>query len=218
MKTKVYDNGRWTNWLFLMFLLAFVGSILPLGPGDSPPSLSLAKTNPLGGQTQNAAAPVQSEGLHGADGGSSVYPAAADVTEQVSELEQIQQMYESMEVVATGYYAGRESTGKDPGHPQYGITYSGIEVRRDPNSVSTIAADLNTFPLGTLLYIPGYGYGIVTDIGGAIQGNKIDLYFHTKDDVYNKWGKKTLDVYIIKRGDGKVTEEMMLDLSETYKG
>lgn len=217
MKTKVYDNGRWANWLSLFFLLAFVGSVYSMERGELFPTLSLAKHN-LGDQTEMSVPPAQSDDQHALEVESSVRPATVDVTEQVSELEQIQQIYESVEVVATGYYAGWESTGKDPGHPQYGITYSGVEVRRDPNSISTIAADLNTFPLGTLLYIPGYGYGVVTDIGGAIQGNKIDLYFHTKDDVYTKWGKKTLDVYIIKRGDGKVTEEMMLDLSETYKG
>lgn len=45
-------------------------------------------------------------------------------------------------VVATGYTAGYESTGKRPNHPDYGITYSGVKVRRDKKTVSTIAADL----------------------------------------------------------------------------
>src|SRR5690625_2945875 len=89
--------------------------------------------------------------------------------------------YERVTVTATGYTAGPESTGKREDHPEYGITYSGVEVTRD--LYSTIAADLDVFPLGTILYIPDYGYGVVTDIGGAIKGNKIDLYFETVEDV-----------------------------------
>jgi 3D (Asp-Asp-Asp) domain-containing protein len=118
-----------------------------------------------------------------------------------------------IEVTATGYYAGPESTGKDEGHPQYGITYSGVKVRKD--HVSTIAADPKVLPLGTILFIPGYGYGVVADTGSAIKGNKIDLYFDTKDDVFDLWGKKTLQVAVLKEGEGKVTEQMLDDLNAT---
>jgi 3D (Asp-Asp-Asp) domain-containing protein len=116
-----------------------------------------------------------------------------------------------VQVVATGYYPGVESTGKGKNHPQYGITYSGVKAVR--NIYSTIAADLKTFPLGTVLYIPGYGYGIVADIGSAIKGNKIDLYFDTIEDVYQKWGKKTVDVYVVQKGNGVVTEAMLKELN-----
>ena len=116
-----------------------------------------------------------------------------------------------VEVVATGYYAGIESTGKSEGHPQYGITYSGAKVVRD--QYSTIAADLNLFPLGTILYIPGYGYGVVADIGSAIKGNIIDLYFDTKEDVFAEWGKKNVNVFVVKRGDGLVTDAMLEKLN-----
>ena len=115
--------------------------------------------------------------------------------------------YEKVRVLATGYTAGIESTGKDSSHPEYGITYSGVYVRRD--IYSTIAADINIFPIGTVLYIPGYGYGVVSDIGSAIKGYKIDLYYETVDEVYNEWGKKHVDVYVIKRGNGKVNEQML---------
>lgn len=122
---------------------------------------------------------------------------------------------QQMEVVATGYYAGVESTGKDENHPEYGITYSGVKVRRD--MVSTIAADLSVFPLGTILYIPGYGYGVVADIGSAIKGNIIDLYFDTKEDVFDLWGKKTVTVDVIERGQGKLSEETLDQLNKAYK-
>lgn len=120
--------------------------------------------------------------------------------------------YGTERVTATGYTAGAESTGKTPNHPGYGLTYSGVKVKRD--LYSTIAADLNVFPLGTILYIPDYGYGVVADIGGAITGNKIDLYFDTLDEVYNDWGKKELDVYVVQKGSGKVDEEVLQTLNE----
>ena len=127
--------------------------------------------------------------------------------------EQLQTM-ETAEVIATGYTAGYESTGKTPDHPEYGITYSGIRVRRD--HLSTIAADLTKFPLGTVLWIPDYGYGIVSDIGGAIKGEKIDLYFETEEDVYRHWGKKKIKVYIVEKGTGELTEEMFGEKMEAY--
>jgi len=109
-----------------------------------------------------------------------------------------------VEVVATGYTAGVESTGKRPGHPLYGITYSGVKVRRD--QVSTIAADTRIFPIGTLLYIPGYGYGVVADTGSAIKGKRIDLYFETIKQVYEQWGKRTVHVEVLRIGTGKLSQ------------
>ncbi|WP_028546069.1 3D domain-containing protein [Paenibacillus taiwanensis] len=123
------------------------------------------------------------------------------------------QVEKEVTVVATGYTAGIESTGKKPGHPEYGITYSGVKVRRD--YVSTIAADLSVFPLGTILYIPGYGYGIVADIGSKIKGKKLDLYFDTTKQVYKQWGKKEVEVQVIQLGQGKVTEKWLNQLNET---
>lgn len=120
--------------------------------------------------------------------------------------------YSSTTVVATGYTAGAESTGKTPDHPQYGVTYSGVPVKRD--LYSTIAADLEVFPIGTILFIPGYGYGVVADKGAAIQGNKIDLYYETVEDVYSEWGKKEVEVYVIEEGNGELTEEALNNLNE----
>lgn len=122
------------------------------------------------------------------------------------------EQYPSTTVLATGYTAGYESTGKTPDHPAYGITYSGVKVRRD--LYSTIAADPDVFPIGTILYIPGYGYGVVADTGSAIDGKEIDLYYPTVEAVYKKWGKKKVEVYIIKKGNGTLTEQMLNNLNE----
>ncbi|MGM9925533.1 MAG: 3D domain-containing protein [Bacillus sp. (in: firmicutes)] len=120
--------------------------------------------------------------------------------------------YEKVKVVATGYTAGAESTGKTPSHPAYGVTYSGVKVKRD--LYSTIAADLSVYPLGTILWIPGYGYGVVADKGGAIKGNRLDLYYETVADVYNEWGKKELEVYVVQKGIGRITEAELAALNE----
>jgi 3D (Asp-Asp-Asp) domain-containing protein len=122
--------------------------------------------------------------------------------------------YTATEVIATGYFAGKESTGKNPGHPEYGVTFSGLKVQRNKNSLSTIAADPTVFPIGSVLYIPGYGYGVVADTGSAIKGNRIDLYFETKDQVYKEWGKKTLHVFVVKKGEGKITTVMWNQLED----
>lgn len=113
--------------------------------------------------------------------------------------------FDVVEVTATGYTAGVESTGKTPDHPQYGITFSGVKVRRDV--FSTIAADRKVFPIGTVLHIPGYGYGVVADTGSAIKGKKIDLFYHTTKEVYDEWGKKKVKVRVIYKGKGKLNEK-----------
>ncbi|KUP05361.1 hypothetical protein Q75_12630 [Bacillus coahuilensis p1.1.43] len=123
--------------------------------------------------------------------------------------------YQQTKVVATGYTAGYESTGKTEGHPEYGITYSGVKVKRD--LYSTIAADLTVFPIGTILFIPNYGYGVVADKGSAIVGNKIDLYYDTVEEVYNEWGKQTVDVYVVEWGNGKLSEDELKALNEAQE-
>ena len=76
-----------------------------------------------------------------------------------------------------------------------GITATGINVRQNPN-MKLIAVDPNVIPLGTKVYVDGYGYAIAGDTGGAIKGNKIDLLMPTKQDAY-RWGVKTVKIRIV---------------------
>ncbi|MBE3549899.1 MAG: 3D domain-containing protein [Brockia lithotrophica] len=110
-------------------------------------------------------------------------------------------------VVATAYTEGRESTGKSPGHPAYGVTASGVKVRRD--RFSTIAADPREFPFGTVLFIPGYGFGVVADTGGLVRGKHIDLYVPSVREALNEWGRRTVEVYVLAWGKGKVEEDLL---------
>src|SRR5699024_11114477 len=110
-------------------------------------------------------------------------------SEEIEENKSIEEaidfsQYDTKRVTATGYTAGVESTGKNSNHPEYGSTYSGVKVKR--GLYSTIAADIDVFPLGMILYIANYGYGVVTDIGGAIKGDKIELYFEPVYEEYNE--------------------------------
>lgn len=61
--------------------------------------------------------------------------------------------------------------------------------------VGTIAADTKKYPFGTIMYIPGYGYGEVQDVGGAIKGEHIDLFFKDHKAAL-KWGKQQKQVQV----------------------
>ena len=95
-------------------------------------------------------------------------------------------------MVATAYTAGPESTGKSPGMPGYGITATGMRVKP-----GVIAVDPRVIPLGTYVYVRGYGYSIAADTGGAIKGNRIDVYMKTLREAY-QWGRRTVNVYILR--------------------
>lgn len=98
---------------------------------------------------------------------------------------------------ATAYTSSFKDTGKRPGDRGFGVTASGTKTKRNPDGYSTVAVDPRVIPLGTKLYIEGYGFAIAEDTGGAIKGNKIDLYFNTDSQVY-RFGVRYVDVYVLK--------------------
>lgn len=92
---------------------------------------------------------------------------------------------------ATAYTAGPESTGKKLGDPGYGITRSGLPADR-----GVVAVDPTVIPLGTVVFVEGYGYAIALDTGSAIKGNRIDVFFHDVKKA-RQWGRKEVTVRII---------------------
>lgn len=96
-------------------------------------------------------------------------------------------------VVMTAYSADFASTGKTEEHPQYGMTYSGTKVQEG----RTIAVDPKVIPLGWWVYIEDVGFRRAEDIGGAVKGNKIDIYFDNEDYAKKFGTKKGGTVYII---------------------
>jgi len=72
-----------------------------------------------------------------------------------------------------------------------GKTAMGTKAR-----VGVIAVDPKVIPLGTKVYVEGYGYAVAEDTGGNIKGNKIDCYMKTESACLN-WGIKKVKVYIL---------------------
>lgn len=77
----------------------------------------------------------------------------------------------------------------DDGNGQY--TSRGSFLRR-----GLVAVDPNVIPLGTRLYVSGYGYAIADDVGGAIKGNKIDLAYDSHGEAI-QFGRRNVTVYIL---------------------
>lgn len=59
-----------------------------------------------------------------------------------------------------------------------------------------VAVDPRVIPLGTRLYIEGYGEAVAQDTGGSIQGNRIDVFFPSSEEAVN-WGRRTVNVQIL---------------------
>jgi 3D (Asp-Asp-Asp) domain-containing protein/uncharacterized protein YabE (DUF348 family) len=98
----------------------------------------------------------------------------------------------ALTMVATAYDPGPLSTGKRPGDRGYGVTASGMRA-----GYGVVAVDPRVIPLGTRLYIPGYGYAIAGDTGSAIVGNRIDLGFATYAEAI-RFGRRSVAVYVLK--------------------
>ncbi|MFG5205232.1 LysM peptidoglycan-binding domain-containing protein [Bacillus licheniformis] len=76
-----------------------------------------------------------------------------------------------------------------------GITKTGVDLNANRNA-KVIAVDPSVIPLGTQVYVEGYGEATAEDTGGAIKGHKIDVFIPDKKDAFN-WGVKTVKVKIL---------------------
>lgn len=77
-----------------------------------------------------------------------------------------------------------------------GRTATGTTARRSTGGYSSIAVDPRVIPLGTKVYVEGYGYAIAEDTGGAIKGNIIDVFFNSSSECRN-WGVRYVNVYVV---------------------
>lgn len=93
----------------------------------------------------------------------------------------------TLTMTATAYTAGCNGCS--------GITYTGIDLNKNPNA-KVVAVDPSVIPLGTEVYVEGYGYAIAADVGSAIKGNKIDLHVPTDSEAKN-WGVRSVKVTIV---------------------
>jgi 3D (Asp-Asp-Asp) domain-containing protein/LysM repeat protein len=76
-----------------------------------------------------------------------------------------------------------------------GITATGINIKANPNA-KVISVDPSVIPLGSKVYVEGYGEAIAADTGGAIKGNRIDVFIPSHQDAIN-FGTKQLKVKIL---------------------
>ncbi len=96
---------------------------------------------------------------------------------------------------ASAYTAS--TCGKSPSSKGYGITATGAKAKR-----GIIAVDPSVIPLGTRVYIESadgaysYGYAVAADTGGAIKGNKVDLYMDSYSQC-TQFGRRRVKVYIL---------------------
>lgn len=90
-------------------------------------------------------------------------------------------------VEATAYTASCEGCS--------GITKTGVDLKANPDA-KVIAVDPSVIPLGSKVYVEGYGYATAEDIGGAIKGNRIDVFVPTQSGAL-QWGRKTVKVTIL---------------------
>ena len=112
-----------------------------------------------------------------------------ELKEKKLELQEKADKYEYIgDYKLTGYcpcYSCSEGYGSN--------TASGVRAKEG----ITVAADRRKIPLGTKIYIEGVGERIVQDVGGAIKGNKLDIYVENHSDCYRAEYNTTAKVYII---------------------
>ncbi|MDZ7838696.1 MAG: 3D domain-containing protein [Actinomycetota bacterium] len=89
------------------------------------------------------------------------------------------------DMVATAYYSGGGGLNGN------GITAIGLRARK-----GIVAVDPKIIPLGTRLYIPGYGEALAADTGGWIEDNRIDLVFESLAECY-RYGRRKIKVYLV---------------------
>jgi uncharacterized protein YabE (DUF348 family) len=75
-------------------------------------------------------------------------------------------------------------------------TATGRKPVRNEGGLSTIAVDPAVIALGSKVYVDGYGYAIAADTGGAIKGNKIDIYLNSSSEC-NNWGRRSVNVLVV---------------------
>ncbi|WP_144463515.1 LysM peptidoglycan-binding and 3D domain-containing protein [Siminovitchia fortis] len=92
-----------------------------------------------------------------------------------------------MTVTATAYTASCNGCS--------GVTATGIDLRANPGQ-KVIAVDPSVIPLGSKVFVEGYGTAIAGDTGGAIKGNKIDVFVPSKSEAMN-FGVKTVKIKVL---------------------
>lgn len=169
--------------------------IIALGTQALPPPTQVVRniTQPVNNGTQplnNGTQPLNNttQPVNNATNGTQPVNNNTESAIGVVETEKGPRQYShKIEMLATSYTAA--TSGKTRDHPAYGITRSGVLA-----GFGVVAVDPRVIPLGTYVYVPGYGIGYAGDTGGAIKGARIDLG-------YDEWNLRlwysTVEVYVL---------------------
>ncbi len=102
--------------------------------------------------------------------------------------------------------------------PSAGLKHPTFRTRTGTKAeYGVIAVDPKVIPLGTLMYVEGYGFGIAEDTGGAIKGNKIDVCIESHKEAL-AWGRRNVRVHIFRSNIEMPVEEAKPKASSKVSG
>ncbi|MGD6956557.1 LysM peptidoglycan-binding domain-containing protein [Rossellomorea aquimaris] len=127
--------------------------------------------------SEQAAAPAQEETAE----------VAPEAEAPAAEPDAQEEAVKEITVEATAYTASCEGCS--------GTTATGVNLLENPDA-KVIAVDPDVIPLGSKVFVEGYGYATAEDTGGAIKGNRIDVFIPSKDQAVD-WGRKSVNVKIL---------------------
>ncbi|RSL29579.1 DUF348 domain-containing protein [Salibacterium salarium] len=138
-----------------------------------------------------------------------------EVSRELIEEEQVTESKDQVVAVGPKEQAATASRGESPGAASSngrtismhataytadctgcsGVTATGVNLNNSPNA-KVVAVDPSVIPLGSRVYVEGYGEATAADTGGAINGNRIDLHVATKSEA-NRFGRQTVEVTVL---------------------
>ncbi|PFT52248.1 LysM peptidoglycan-binding and 3D domain-containing protein [Priestia megaterium] len=152
-------------------------------------SAPVAKAAPQAQQPQTAQAQQEQAAQEQAQKEQEQAQVAAQeqAAQQQQQQSQQQASGKSMTVEATAYTANCAGCS--------GTTATGVNLKSNPNQ-RVIAVDPSVIPLGSKVYVEGYGQAVAADTGGAIKGNRIDV-FVSSDSAAQDWGRRSVKITVI---------------------
>ncbi|WP_370221865.1 LysM peptidoglycan-binding domain-containing protein [Cytobacillus sp.] len=155
----------------------------PVEKSQPAPEAKPAASNPETAKPAAESKPASETAKPAAESQSAAEPQGEKPAETANE-EKAQKV---LNMEATAYTANCEGCS--------GITATGINLKENPDQ-KVISVDPNVIPLGTKVHVEGYGNAVAGDTGGAIKGNKIDIFMPSQEDAIN-FGRKTVKVTIL---------------------
>lgn len=101
--------------------------------------------------------------------------------------EQQVKIFKKMPAVVTAYSSTEEETDDTPDITATGKTAGWGAIAVDPSEI----------PMGSMIYVPGYGWGEAVDIGGKVKGRMIDIWMESPAKA-REWGRRIEIVFVVR--------------------